>query len=154
MSPTSNAFGSAEAVNVHVAGGRDYSPLSSLIRSALRRYGDVSAGAAYPETSAMLLEFANMVVEEVNIHPYTKAPVPYYIHTEDVREIPDPIVIAGMLYLYAEQQNSKKTEIYRAKFYMTLNTIMHRLTNGQSGIKVRPMDGGSNLEATHELTDL
>ncbi len=146
MSRNSKPFGTAEAVNTHVAGGREYSPLSSLLRCALRRYGDVNAGAAYPETQAMLLEMANEVVEEVNMHPYTKVITPYYVHTEDVRPIADAIVIAGVLYLYAEQQNSQKAGTYRAKFYLTMNRILSRLTIGNGPIEVRPVDGGSRLE--------
>lgn len=151
MSRTTKPFGDVDAVNPHVTGGRSYSPLSSLIRSALRRYGDVSAGSAYPETGLMLLEFANVVVEEMNTHPYKRGEaVDYYIHLEDVREIPDAIVIAGMLFYYAEQQVSQKAGTYRAEYYMTMNRIMHRLTLGQGPYRVRPMDGGSNLRDSDE----
>ena len=47
----------------------DFSPLETLIFQALRRYGEYAPGSVDGETVLMMIEFANLVIEDVRRHP-------------------------------------------------------------------------------------
>lgn len=125
--------------------GNDYSELTALMDSALRRYGDFSPGDADPSLRLMFVEFANMVIDEIRMHPYWDGvEVPYYIHITDSRPIDDHVMIAALLFRYAEQQGSGKLQFYAPAYYRALNQSLWRKINGNTKLRARPTDGGSN----------
>jgi len=127
----------------------DYSPLDTLGMQALRRYGDFSPGTVDGDTLLMFIEFANMVVDEVNTHPYreSKPPILYYTGINDAREIPDPVIIAGLLAHYAAQQLSEKVETYFPLYYKTMNTHLWLQLNGNTKIHLRQVDESTRPES-------
>ena len=46
------------------------SPLQTLAMQALRRFGDFHPGTVDGDVMLMFLEFANMVIDEIRLHPY------------------------------------------------------------------------------------
>jgi hypothetical protein len=140
-------------VNPHIRDGN--SPLQALIMQALRRYGEFSPGTVDGDTSLMFIEFANMVIDEVRSHPYGgDLDVPYYLALEDARGIPDPVVIAGILYHYSMQQGSEKVQFYMPNYFRTLNQLLWQRLNGNTKIRMRvPDDGTSPRNSTGVRTD-
>ena len=55
-------------VNPHIRDNN--SPLSTLALQALRRYGDFNSGSVDGDVMGMFVEFANMIIDEVRMHPY------------------------------------------------------------------------------------
>ena len=103
-----------------------YSPLETLIFQALRRYGEFAPGSVDGESILMMIEFANLVIEDVRRHPYWDGTqLDYYQSQSDVRPIPDPIVVAGLLANLAVQQASQKSQIYLPLYYRQMNQILH-----------------------------
>lgn len=123
----------------------NHSPLDTLGMQALRRYGDFSPGSIDGDTLLMFIEFANMVVDEVNTHPYRegKPAIPYYTAISDARAIPDPVVIAGLLAHYAAQQLSEKVQTYFPLYYKTMNTHLWLQLNGNTSLHLRQVDESS-----------
>lgn len=127
--------------------GDAYSELDALIESALRRYGDFAPGEASPALRLMLTEFANQIIDDIRMHPYWDGvDIDYYDHVSEQRPIDDNVVITGLLYRYAEQQGSAKLQIYGPAYYRALNASMWRKINGNTRLRVRPVDGGSNVQ--------
>lgn len=134
----------------------EFTPLNSLIMSALRRYGDFNPGTIAGDVSLMLLEFANLVIDEVNQHPYREGMprIPYYVSLEDARDIPDPIIIVGMMAHYATQQMSQKMEIYVPMYNKTMNRLLWDSLNGNTKLRGKVVDGGSNSRYSNgQITD-
>lgn len=103
-----------------------FSPLETLIFQALRRYGEYAPGSVDGETILMMIEFANLVVEDVRRHPYWDGTeLDYYESQHDVRPIPDPIVVAGLIAHLAIQQSSQKSQIALPLYYRLLNQTLH-----------------------------
>lgn len=118
-----------------------YSPLDTLARAALRRFGDVSPASIDGELGLLFIEFANLVVNDVVQHPYCTDPdISYYVSVTDARPIDDTIMIAGLLMHYALQQFSEKSRIYQPLYYQTLNQELWRRKNGNTQINMRPVD--------------
>lgn len=111
--------------NPHVT--NDYAPLEDLIFKALRRFGDMHPGTVDGDVNLMMVEFANDIIDEVNAHPYRDDadPISYYDALQDRRAIPDNVIVNGLLYHYAFQQASAKAELYRARYYRTLNQTLY-----------------------------
>ena len=130
-------------VNPHI---RDtYSPLETLAMQALRRYGDFSPGTVDGDVMLMFIEFANMVIDDIRMHPYWDKEEPeYYTSQSEMRPIPDPVIIAGLLFHYAAQQQSAKIQSYAPNYFRTLNQQLWRIKNGNTKIRGRVVDGGSN----------
>lgn len=117
------------------------SPLSSLIRQALRRFGDMHPDTTASDVSLMFLEFANEIVEEVRAHPYHDGTdINYYESIEDAREIPDQIIVSGLVYHYAEQQGSQKIQLAAPRFYRTLNRDLYNKRYGNGRPNIIPVD--------------
>tara|TARA_R100001443_G_scaffold2698_3_gene8847 strand:+ start:14345 stop:14983 length:639 start_codon:yes stop_codon:yes gene_type:complete len=129
--------------NPHIKSG--FSPLRTLCMSALRRYGEFSPGTVDGDVLLMFIEFANMVIDDIRMHPYaptkndtdsagTNIVVPvtfdYYEGLDDVREIDDVIIVQGILYHYAMQQGSEKLQFYMPMYHRTLNQQLWRRLNG------------------------
>ena len=137
MAETSNT-------NPHVADKN--SPLETMAMQAGRRFGDFSPGTLSGDAVLMFIEFANMVIDEVRMHPYWDATneLNYYEHLSETRPIPDTIMIAGLLYHYATQQASEKSQQYGSFFIRTISQELWRLKNGNTPIQMRVMDNGTN----------
>jgi hypothetical protein len=123
----------------------NHSPLDTLAMQALRRYGDFSPGTVDGDTILMFIEFANMVIDEVRAHPYwPNTPLPYYEAITDARPIPDPVIIAGLLFHYAVQQQSDKAESYAPLYYKALNLHLWQQLNGNTPIRMRQVDDAAS----------
>jgi len=140
-------------LNPHIA--EPHSPLSTLAHQALRRFGDFHPGTIDGDVMLMFVEFANMVIDEIRMHPYWDgSELNYYTHPSDIRPIPDPVIIAGLLFHYAMQQSSDKVQIYMPTYNKTLNHQLWTLKNGNTKIRMRVVDGGTNKRNTnHGVTD-
>lgn len=116
-----------------------------MCMQALRRYGEFSPGTVDGDVLLMFIDFANMVIDDVRMHPYapTKAatnqsgntitvPVSfdYYVSLSDTRDIDDIIIVQGLLYHYAMQQGSDKLQMYMPMYHRTLNQQLWRRLNG------------------------
>jgi hypothetical protein len=118
-----------------------HSNLEALVMQALRRYGDMHPGTVDGEVMMMFIEFANYVIEELRAHPYwDNLEMDYYIHMTDVRPIPDPIMVSGLLYQYAIQQQSNKVEAYGPMYFKTMNRILYNRKYGNAEIEMAPWD--------------
>lgn len=124
----------------------NYSPLSTLVMQALRRFGDFHPGTVDGDVMLMFLEFANAIIDDIRLHPYhdTANPINYYESVEEWREIPDPIIVNGLLYHYALQQGSDKLQMYMPLYNNTINAQLWQQYNGNTKIQVRVMDDGTN----------
>lgn len=126
------------------------SPLETLARQALRRYGDNAAGVVEAEALLMFIELANLVVDDFRMHPYGTSLdhlVEYFHSLQDCRAIPDNIMVQGLLFQYALQQADDRMQIYSGQYYKTLNTEMLRRKDGVKRYKIIPTDGGSSPDA-------
>ena len=139
-----------------------YSPLRTLAMQALRRFGDFNPSTVDGDVVLMFLEFANMVIDDIRQHPYSARTtvtttvkgqkvtptsandVDYYTSPDETREIDDQIIIAGILAHYAVQQGSEKMEIYMPNYYKTMNQQLWNELNGNTQIKLRVVDDGTN----------
>lgn len=138
-------------MNPHIRTGN--SPLQTLIMQVLRRYGEFSPGTVDGDTALMFIEFANMTLDEVRNHPYHDgSDLPYYLALSDVRAVPDPIIIAGILYHYAMQQGSDKIQFYMPSYFRTMNQLLWYKANGSTQISMRVVDGGTNWRNSDGLT--
>ena len=101
--PQRNRF---SANNPHL--NSPYSPLETLVLQSLRRYGDMHPGTVDGEVMMMFVEFANLIIEDLRGHPYWDNPeIDYYTHPSEIRDIPDNIMVAGLLYHYSVQQHHR-----------------------------------------------
>jgi hypothetical protein len=122
-----------------------YSPLNTLAMQALRRFGDFSPGTVDGEVMLMFIEFGNMVIDDIRSHPYWDGnEIDYYASQTDAREIPDIVVVNGLLNQYAQQQGSEKMQMYMPTYYTTLNRELWQVLNGNTKIRARIVDGGTN----------
>lgn len=109
----------------------NYSPLEELIMQALRRHGEFTPSTVDGDVALMMMEFANEVLEEVNSHPYwTDLVLNPYISIQDAREVPDNIIVLGILFHYAIQQHSSKAQAASDKFFRTMNQTLYRMKHG------------------------
>jgi hypothetical protein len=131
-------------VSAHLDRGSGYAPLSECMSKALVLMGDNNYDMADGSLAMMLLMMANNVVMEVNSHPYRtgKTPIKFYTSPEDVREISDMIMIAGIAALYAAQQVSQKAGMLNAMYLKTMNQQLWFELNGNTKIQIRPVDTG------------
>lgn len=114
---------STDSLTPHIQDGAT-SRLEDLSRMVFRRYGDFSASTIEAEALSMMIELANMVIDDVRMHPYASTALqsePYYHAMQDRSTIPDNIMVAGLLFYYAEQQGSERVGSYGPKFARTMN---------------------------------
>lgn len=126
-----------------------YAPLSATFTKALRIYGETNPAGADGAAMLMAVDFANEIIDLLHVHPYwTGGQLDYYVSPEEIRPIPDRIVQAGLLYLYAEQQGSEKTKVLYAKFTHTMNSILYNMKYGGSIRHELGVVDGDDVEAT------
>tara|TARA_R110002074_G_scaffold1752_1_gene10345 strand:+ start:3383 stop:3913 length:531 start_codon:yes stop_codon:yes gene_type:complete len=124
-----------------------FSSLETLSRQILRRYGDMHPGTVDGDVILMFIEFANFIIEDLRAHPYWDSrDIDYYKHPEEVREIPDIVISAGLLFFYSEQQNSKKADTYGARYYRTMNSVLYNRKYGHQKIEMQAVDRGDQTK--------
>lgn len=133
----------------HIKDG--YAPLGDLVVRALRLFGESAPNTADAEYSNMMLDLGNMVIDIVRTHPYwsMQSPavdLPYYKHIQEARPVPDMVMLAGLRFLYADQQGSAKTPSLSAQFYQTMNSQLWDLISGPGSapLTMTIPDGGTN----------
>ena len=159
----------AETSNTNPHIRTKYSPLRTLAMQALRRFGDFNASTVDGDVVLMFLEFANMVIDDIRQHPYaartttttttngqtvtttTANAIDYYTSPDETREIDDQIIVAGILAHYAVQQGSEKMQIYMPNYYRTLNQQLWNELNGNTRIKLRVVDDGTNKRNANDI---
>ena len=125
--------------------GEPHSALQTLAQQSLRRYGDMHPGTVDGDVIMMFIEFANLVLEDLRAHPYwDNLEVDYYVHPTEHRQVPDQIMISGLLYHYSVQQQSNKVEAYGPMYFRTMNRILFNRKYGNAKIVLSPMDRGSD----------
>tara|TARA_Y100001970_G_scaffold294344_1_gene451097 strand:+ start:9098 stop:9697 length:600 start_codon:yes stop_codon:yes gene_type:complete len=140
------------ASNPHL--GEPYSSLQTLAMQALRRYGDMHPGTVDGEVIMMFIEFANLVLEDLRSHPYfDNLEIDYYTHPTEHRNVPDQIMVAGLLYNYAVQQQSNKVEAYGPMYFRTMNRVLYNRKYGNSKIEISPHDRGSDNLCSNRAYD-
>lgn len=84
------------------------------------------------ETTLMFMDYANSVLDDVMEHPYWKkgVSISYYTHQSEIREIPDNIMLLGILSKYAVDQTSAKAQRYEQDYYKRLNQVLTRVKFG------------------------
>lgn len=122
----------------------DPSRLSALIAKAVVRIGEFSPDMIDGATALLFLDFANLVIEDVRGHPYWTGdlaqPLPYYKTIEDTRPIADNIVVAGLAFYYALQQESDRLATFQQIYTRALNTTLWNMLNGNTKIMMRAPD--------------
>jgi len=110
------------------------SPLEQLVMRALRRYGETSPSTVEPEALLTFLDHANWIIDQIHVHPYnpTGNEIDYYIHITESRDIPDHMVVAGLLYKHASDNGSQKTGSYLSEFQNIMGATLHRKRFGAS----------------------
>lgn len=127
------------------------SDVQSLTMKALRRYGDFVPGSIDGEVVLMFLDFANLIIDEIRAHPYyveaykqgKVGELHYYTSPTESRPIPDVVMVAGLLYHYANQQGSNKIQAYMPGYARTLSQQLWGLLQGHDRIEMNVVDGGS-----------
>jgi len=146
--------------NPQVTNGK--SPLRTLSMQALRRFGDFNATTVDGDVLLMFIEFANMIIDDIRMHPYAPRttysttsgdntttstsidPLSYYKSIDESRDIDDQIIVSGLLAHYSLQQSSDKIKIYMPNYQRTLNQQLWKALNGNTSIRLRVVDNGSN----------
>lgn len=159
----------SSVMNPAVGGARSNTPLETLIASAIRQFGDASSGAINGDVSLMMVEFANEIIEQIRVHPYQTytddnnvvhtviKDLRYYTHHTEKRDIPDTILVKGLLARYAMQQGSKRAQALWGVGLQTLNSVMFNRWSEAQGMggndfeNARVFDGGSNPSYGNEL---
>lgn len=120
---------------------KPFATLEDMVMLALRQYGDSNPGTMDGDTKMMFIGFANDIIEEIIAHPYwLGAPPHYYTHQQETRMIPDTIMIAGLKYHYAVQQQSSKAGAYGPIYYRTMNRVLYNRLYGNTTIELGTVD--------------
>jgi len=126
-----------------------HSNLEALVFQTLRRYGDMHPGTVDGEVMMMFVEFANLILEDLRSHPYWDNPeIDYYTHPSETRDIPDNIMVAGLLYHYSVQQQSNKIEAYGPMYFKMMNRILYYRKFGSGKIEMSPWDKSQKPSGT------
>lgn len=133
-------------VSQHVDKGTGYAPLNELMAKAMALFGDGTYESHDGSLPMMLLIMANMIVAEVNQHPYMDdlPQIDEYGDLTDVRSIPDLVMITGLAGMYASQQNSQKTGLLMGQYYRLMNQLLWGRRNGNTPLEVRITDRASS----------
>lgn len=125
----------------------NYSPLESLIQSALTRAGNFSPARIDGQVMNMMLELANRVIEDVRRHPYAKDDIDYYTHQSETRPIPDMIMIDGLTAHYMIQQASEKAPLFLQIYQSNLSDILYQRLYGNIPLIQAITDRSSGTQA-------
>jgi len=121
-------------------------PLRVLALQALRRFGEFAPGTVDGDVMLMFLEFANLVIDDVRMHPYhtPTTEINYYQSIDESRAVDDTVIIAGLLAHYAAQQGSDRLSLLMPQYLQTLNRQLWRSFNGNTAIQLRVVDDGTH----------
>lgn len=152
----------SSSANPTIGGVKTNTPLENLFQSALRQFGETSVGSINGDVALLMIEFANEIIEDIRTHPYQKfnnrdgttttivTDLRYYTDKSERREIPDGIMIAGLLARYSIQQSSEKSKMFWSKYTKTMNQLLFNRwselqgSGGNDFPAPRVTDGGSN----------
>lgn len=127
------------------AGKEKFTPLESLVRSALVRAGNFSPSRVDGEVMMLMIELANRVVEDVRQHPYWEGgDIDYYQDITERRPIPDMIMIDGLTAHYFIQQGSEKAMVFLQLYQANMANVLHERAYGNKAYVREIVDGGSN----------
>ena len=127
------------------AGREKFTPLESLVRSALVRAGNFSPSRVDGEVMMLMIELANRVIEDVRQHPYWEGgEIDYYQDITERRPIPDLIMIDGLTAHYFIQQGSEKAMVFLQLYQAQMANILHQRSYGNKEYTRKVVDGGSN----------
>lgn len=131
------------------------SPLSALISSAIRQFGNSHPEAVDADTVLMFLGFANQIIQDVNQHPYRTGldPLLFYKDVRESRDVSDLIMVSGLLSYYAQQQHSERVQTATPQYFRNLNAILWQELNGNTKIEVRPLDVSRNRSRINGLRE-
>lgn len=119
----------------------DYAPLDSLINMAFQRFGNMSPDTIDGQVRMMMLGYANRIVEDIRIHPYSSIPdLDYYHSLTDWRPIADEIMISGLMFYYSLWMDSAKMPAARTLYYSTMNSILFQRKYGAGKIEMNTVD--------------
>lgn len=141
-SPTvSNIAGEASAQHPSQAQRERYSPLESLIHSALTRAGNFSPARVDGMVMNMMIEFANRVIEEYRRHPYApEEEIDYYTHQSETRPVPDMLMIDGLTAHYLIQQASEKAPLFLQIYQSNISDVLYQRKFGNQKIELSVKD--------------
>lgn len=139
LTPKSEPTNRKSEVNPQIS--NRVSPLETLVFQALRRYGEYSPSTVDGDTMLMFIEFANMIVEDIRHHPYwpVDKDVDYYTHQSDIRPIPDPVMLNGLIMHFAIQQGSPKLQLYMQVYNRSCNQILYERRFGKQRPELKPI---------------
>ena len=115
----------------HLGGGAT-SSLEALALRAIRRYGEMAVSSVEGDAMALFLDYGNEIIDDILGHPYfpVGGVLPYYTHVSERRDIPDHILVQGLLAKHAKQQKSGKADEYLGDYFAKLNQVMARVKFG------------------------
>lgn len=122
-------------------------PLNVLIKRAIVRHGDFNPEVVGGEIDMAMLEWANLIIDDVRAHPYWSGPLDYYTHPSEARDVPDNVIVAGLVAKYADQQGDENAGRRHAQYLHTLNQLLYYRIYGNRQHEIRPRDGGSRPDA-------
>lgn len=119
------------------------SPLEALFLRALRRFGEMSPATVDGDALSLSVTYANEIIDDILAHPYFQegGEIAYYEHPSEQREIPDHILVAGLLYCHARDQKSKHLAVYQGDYYTKLAQVLARVRFGTgAAFKISAVD--------------
>lgn len=118
-----------------------YSPLESLITDAFERFGNMSADTLDGNIKRIMLRYANKIIDDIRIHPYSSTPrLDYYTSQQETRPVPDEIMISGLTYHYAKWQDSAKSRLLYPEYIQTMNQLLYQHKYGSGKIQMNTVD--------------
>jgi len=127
------------SLNIHLS--EPFSPLEDLMTDAYERFGNMDSDSMDASVKRIMLRYANLIVEDIRLHPYTSYPdLDYYTSLQDIRPIPDVIVLGGLAYHYAKWMDSTKSNTLGLEYMQTLNQVMYQRKYGSGKIEMNTVD--------------
>jgi hypothetical protein len=110
------------------------SPLEAIVLRALRRYGEAAPSTMEGEAILVFIDHANAVLDDLMIHPYWDKglSIPYYEHQSERRDVPDSLMLAGVLSKMAVDMGSQKAQRYEQEYFARMNAVLLRRKFGAS----------------------
>lgn len=115
-----------------LVGSAPSSPLEALALRAMRRFGEMAPSTVEGDAMGLFVDYANEIIDDILGHPYfpVGGVLAYYTHASERRDIPDHIIVSGLLARHAKQQSSKRANEFLGDYYAKLNQVMTRVKFG------------------------
>lgn len=118
-----------------------YAPLTTLIDEGFMRYGNMNVDTIDGGIRQRMLRYANRIIEDIRIHPYSSTPaLDYYVSIDDTRPIPDEIMISGLAYHYAKWMRSVDWRSFETDYRFMMNQILYQRKFGSGKIEMDTVD--------------